>query len=87
MASIVISKFLHYTILFTISVKSFFQQNFNLIWTRIQHGLEPWMLLDALFLCKEGSVGLPLKNLMEPSFVPEKKPIKLTNYQGHFTIP
>jgi hypothetical protein len=43
--------------------------------------------LDALFLCKEGSVGLPLKNLMEPSFVPEKKPIKLTNYQGHFTIP
>jgi hypothetical protein len=30
-ASIVISKFLHNTILATISAKSFFQQNFNLI--------------------------------------------------------
>jgi hypothetical protein len=30
-ASIVISKFLHSTILATISAKSFFQQNFNLI--------------------------------------------------------
>jgi hypothetical protein len=29
-ASIVLSKFLHYTILVTISSKSFFQQNFNL---------------------------------------------------------
>jgi hypothetical protein len=29
-ASIVIPKFLHYTILVTISAKSFFQQNFSL---------------------------------------------------------
>jgi hypothetical protein len=40
-ASIVISKFLQYTILVT---KSFFQQNFNLNWTKIQHGQESLML-------------------------------------------
>jgi hypothetical protein len=46
-ASIVISKFLHCTILVTISAKSFFQQNFNLKWTRIQRGPDLgfcWML-------------------------------------------
>jgi hypothetical protein len=44
--SIVISKFLHYTIRFLhwTSTKSFFQQNFNLNWTRIQHGQESLML-------------------------------------------
>jgi hypothetical protein len=43
-ASIVISKFLQGTILVTTSVKSFFQHNFNLIWTRIQRGQESLML-------------------------------------------
>jgi hypothetical protein len=46
-ALIVISKFLHCTILVTISARSFFQQNFNLKWTRIQCGLDLgcyWML-------------------------------------------
>jgi hypothetical protein len=38
--SIVISKFLHCTIIVTISAKSFFQQNFNLKWTRIQRGMD-----------------------------------------------
>ena len=38
--SIVISKFLHCKILVIISTKSFFQQNFNLKWTRIQRGLD-----------------------------------------------
>jgi hypothetical protein len=64
MASTVISKFLHNTILVTISAKSFFQQNFNLNWTRIQRGLDLgcyWMLF---FLCREGSGGPPLKNVM-----------------------
>jgi hypothetical protein len=48
-ASIVISKFLHYTILATISVKSFFQQNFNLIWTRIQSGLGILVVVGCFF--------------------------------------
>jgi hypothetical protein len=39
-ASIVISKFLHYIILVTISAKSIFQQNFNLKLARIQRGLD-----------------------------------------------
>jgi hypothetical protein len=63
-ALIVISKFLHYTILVTISGKRFFQQNFNLKMTRIQHGVGSWMLLDALFHCWEGSAGRRLKNVM-----------------------
>jgi hypothetical protein len=46
-ASIVISKFLHYTILVTTSAKSFFQQKFNLKWTRIQCGQESLMLFPT----------------------------------------
>jgi hypothetical protein len=45
-ASIVIPKFLHCTILVTLSVKSSFQQNFNLKWARIQCGMDlgcSWM--------------------------------------------
>jgi hypothetical protein len=38
-SSIVISKFLHYTILVTISGKSFFPNNFNLKLTRFEHGV------------------------------------------------
>jgi hypothetical protein len=52
-SSIVISKFLHCTIL----------ENFNLKWTRIQRA---W-ILDAIgcsFSCREGSTGPPLKNVM-----------------------
>jgi hypothetical protein len=44
-ASIVISKFFYYTILVTMSAKSFFQQNFNLNWTRIQRGMDLGCLL------------------------------------------
>jgi hypothetical protein len=40
---IVISKFIHCTMLVTISSKSFFQQNFNLKWIRIM----AW-ILDAV---------------------------------------
>jgi hypothetical protein len=47
-ASIVISKFLYYTILVTISGKRFFQQNFNLKMTRIQHGVGSWMLFSTV---------------------------------------
>jgi hypothetical protein len=46
-SSIVISKFLHCTILVTMSAKSYFQENFNLKWIRIQHGVDLgccWML-------------------------------------------
>jgi hypothetical protein len=49
------------SLLVTISTKSFFQQNFNSIWTGIQRGLD-WML-DVFFLSREGYVGLPLKNV------------------------
>jgi hypothetical protein len=66
-ASIVISKFLHCTILVTISGKCFFQQNFNLKMTRIQRGIGSWMLLDALlslFHCWEGFASPRLKNVM-----------------------
>jgi hypothetical protein len=47
-ASIVISKFLHYIILVTMSSKNFFQQNFNLKMTRIQHGVGSWMLFSIV---------------------------------------
>jgi hypothetical protein len=40
MALVVISKFLHFTILVIISAKSYFYQNFNLKWKRIQCGLD-----------------------------------------------
>ena len=49
-SSIVISKFLHCTIL----------ENFNLKYTRIHHGMD----LGCSFSCREGSVGPPLKNVM-----------------------
>jgi hypothetical protein len=58
-ASIVISKFLHYTILVTMSAKSFFQQNFNLKWTRIQCGMDLgccWMLF---FTVEKGRLARP----------------------------
>jgi hypothetical protein len=58
-ASIVISKFLHCTILVTISGKSFFQQNFNLKMTRIQGGLDLgccWMLF---FTVEKGLLARP----------------------------
>jgi hypothetical protein len=45
-ASMVISKFLHYIILVTISAKNFIQQNFNLKMTRIQRGVGSWMLFE-----------------------------------------
>jgi hypothetical protein len=61
---IVISKFLHYILLVTISGKRFLQQNFNLKMTRIQRGIGSWMLLDALFHYWEGSAGPCLKNVM-----------------------
>jgi hypothetical protein len=48
MVSPVISKFLHYTTPITTSAKSFFQQNFNSIWTRIQRGQESVMLFKGL---------------------------------------
>jgi hypothetical protein len=51
-SSIVISKFLHYTIL----------GNINLKWTRIQRGMDlgcSWMLLDALFLVEKGLLAHP----------------------------
>jgi hypothetical protein len=38
-SSIVISKFLHYTILVTISGKSFFPNNFNIKLTRFEHSV------------------------------------------------
>jgi hypothetical protein len=41
----------------TLSAKTFFQQNFNLKWTRIQGGMD-------LGCCKEGFVGPPLENVM-----------------------
>jgi hypothetical protein len=63
MVSIVISKLLHYSILVTISAKSFFQKNFNLKWTRIQCGLDLgccWMLFSivekGLQECYEGRI-------------------------------
>jgi hypothetical protein len=59
MASIVISRFLHYTILVTISAKSFFQQNFNLKWTRIQRSLDLGLLLDALFTIEKAMLARP----------------------------
>jgi hypothetical protein len=68
-ASIVISKFLHYTILVTISGKRFFQENFNLKMTRIQRGVGSWMLLDALFHCWEESAGPRLKNVKLQSII------------------
>jgi hypothetical protein len=58
-ALIVISKFLHCTILVTICGKSFFQQNFNLKTTRIQHGLDLgccWMLF---FTVEKGLLARP----------------------------
>ena len=50
-ASIVISKFLHYTILVTISTRTSSKKNFNLMWTRIQCGLDLgccWMLFFTI---------------------------------------
>ena len=44
MASTLIPKFFQCTILFTTSSKSFFQQNFYLNWTRIQHGQKSLMM-------------------------------------------
>jgi hypothetical protein len=58
-SSIVISKFLHCRILVTKSAKSFFQQNFNLKWTRIQRGLDLgccWMLF---FTIEKGLLACP----------------------------
>jgi hypothetical protein len=63
-ASIVISKFRHCIILVTISTKSFFQQNFNLIWTRIQHGLDLgcclwrrlWLGIKKILILGDGSL-------------------------------
>jgi hypothetical protein len=57
MASIVISKFLHCIILVIISVKSFFQQNFNLIWTRIQRGVG--ILVFLILTIKKDLLALP----------------------------
>jgi hypothetical protein len=59
-ASIVISKFFHNTLLITTIAESFFLQNFNLIWTRIQCGQESLML----FHCCAGFAGMPFKNVM-----------------------
>jgi hypothetical protein len=62
-ASIVISKFLYYTILVTISGKRFFQQNFNLKMKRIQHGVDLgccWMLF---FSVEKGVLARPWRML------------------------
>jgi hypothetical protein len=59
MASIVISKFLHCTILVTISAKSFFQQNFNLKWTRIQRGLDLRCCWMFFFTVEKGLLARP----------------------------
>jgi hypothetical protein len=53
-SSIVISKFLHCTIL----------EIFNLKWTRIQCGVD----LGCSFSCREGSAGPLLKNVMNHQF-------------------
>jgi hypothetical protein len=50
-SSIVISKFLHCTIL----------ENFKLKWTRIERGVD---VVGCSFSCREGFVGPSLKNFM-----------------------
>ena len=52
------------TVLVIASEKRFPPPNFNLKIVRIQHGGEPWMLLDALLHCWEGPAGPRLKNVM-----------------------
>ena len=63
MTSIVISKFFHCTghnkCKELLSTKLQFNLDKNLMW------LGSWMLLEALFHCKEGFQGLPLKNVMD----------------------
>jgi hypothetical protein len=64
--SIEISKFLHCTILVTISAKSFFQQNFNLKWTKIQRGMDLgycWMLF---FIVEKDLLARPWRMLRLP---------------------
>jgi hypothetical protein len=56
MASIMISKFLQYTTLVTISVMSFFLQNFNSVFLS---GLESLMLLDFFFTIEKVLLAHP----------------------------
>jgi TRAP-type C4-dicarboxylate transport system permease large subunit len=62
--SIVIAKFIHSTILVTISAKRLLPTKLQFKLDKNPTWLGSWMLLNALFHCRKGSVGLPLKNVM-----------------------
>jgi hypothetical protein len=53
------SKVCNPLILVTISAKSFFQQNFNLKWTRIQRGLDLGCFWMLFFTVEKGLLARP----------------------------